>query len=335
MSRKRFISISRLAVVVLVVGIIVIFPMLRRTPEAYYQGHSANYWMRLLGLLITSSSATTEITQALDAFNKMDTNADPVLIAGLGAKENPFFRIYRGLWARMPTSMQQHLPWREEPALLQMAAVIVFQRRATNRPLPNLYAMLKEPDSGLRLAVLNATENRTPDASQIPLLLLAGNDPDTSVRQEVWHRLEHIGGSASNAVPALLSLCDDRDNDVRPEAAWALWNVTGKTNKAVSVIESALSQSPDANRRHQLAYHLLMMGDSAPVFVTTLVNSLTNSEAGDRATVCSFLREVGPPASAAIPALRKLLQDPEPEVRRRAEVALSRIDPEHAATNSP
>ncbi|HSY44229.1 MAG TPA: HEAT repeat domain-containing protein, partial [Candidatus Acidoferrum sp.] len=82
-------------------------------------------------------------------------------------------------------------------------------------------------------------------------------------------------------------------------------------------------------------YHLRVMGDSSPFLVNTLANSLTNSQAGDRAIVCSFLGQIGPPAFAAIPALRKSLQDPEPEVRRCAEVALSKIEPSRPATNSP
>jgi HEAT repeat protein len=353
MPRRRLFTNGRLTAVVLFAGIIGIIAISRRTPEAYYQGHSASYWLRQLfgakrGLsrvlaaadamgtdVDPSRGATRGPTPALEAFENMGTNADPVLVAALRGRENPFIRLYRGVWARLPTALQDHLPIRDDPWELRMEAVIVFQHAAPNRPMPNLYEMLKEPDSGLRLAVLNATENRIPDANQISLLLLAGNDPDTSVRQEVWHRLEHIGASASNALPFVLKLCSDDNINVRQDAAWALWNITGQTNTAVPVIESALSRSLSASRRHQMAYHLLMMGDSAPFFVATLVNSLTNNEAGDRVTVCSFLREIGPPASSAIPALRKALQDPEPEVRRRAEVALSRIDPEHAATNSP
>jgi HEAT repeat protein len=151
----------------------------------------------------------------------------------------------------------------------------------------------------------------------------------------MWHRLAQMGPSASNAVPAVSNLCSDPNIDVRQDAAWALWKITSQTNTAAPVLESFLSQSQDAERRHVAAYHLLVMGDSAPIFVTTLGNSLTNSQAGDRATVCTFLGRIGPPAATAIPALRKALQDSDAEVRRRAEVALSRIDPMHAATHAP
>jgi HEAT repeat protein len=114
-----------------------------------------------------------------------------------------------------------------------------------------------------------------------------------------------------------------------------LWKITSQTNSAVPVLEGVLSQHQDAGHRHLAAYHLLVMGDSAPFFVTTLINSLANSQAGDRATVCTFLGQIGPPAAAAIPALRKALQDPGAEVRRRAEVALAKIDPARATNHAP
>jgi HEAT repeat protein len=264
----------------------------------------------------------------------MGTNADPVLVAAIAGKENPFVRLYRSSWARMPAVIERRWPY-PEPDLLRMAAVVVLQHSSSNRIIPDLYPMLKKPDSGVRLAVLNAMNNRTPDAGELPLLMLAGNDPDPSVRAEVWRRLGQMGKSATSAVPAVLKLCTDDNIDVRQDAAWALWKITGQTNTAVTALECALSQNQDAGRRQVAAYHLLVMGDSAPSLVTSLINALTDSHPGDRATTCTFLGDIGPPAAAAIPALRKALQDREAEVRRRAEVALSRIDPEHAATPAP
>jgi hypothetical protein len=326
---RRFITMGRLTAAALVCGIIACIVASQRTPEAYFQGRSASSWLREFFGPNGGSS------QALEAFNRMGTNAEPVLVAALRARENPFVRMYRSLCVRMPAAIQQHLRKPEDPALLRMAAVVVLQHSSSSQIISNLYPMFKEPDSGLRLAVLQAVDNRIPDASQIPLMVLAGNDPDPYLRAEVWRRLTRMGTSAASAAPAVLKLCADNNIDARQDAAWTLWKITGQTNTSVPVLEGAVSQNPDAARRHLAAYHLLVMGDSAPNFITTLINSLTNSEAGDRATVCAFLGQIGPPAAAAVPALRKALHDPGAEVRRRAEVALSTIDPKHAAANSP
>jgi HEAT repeat protein len=224
------------------------------------------------------------------------------------------------------------LPEPHDPLELRPAALFILQNHDTRIHLvPKLIPLLQEPDSGLRLAVLSVVEQ--PDASQLPLLLLVGNDPDAKVRMELLRCLSQMGRSAIRAEAAVLKLCADSDIDVRLHAAWALWKITGQTNTAIPMLESAVSQDP--GRDHRTVYQLVLMGDTAPFFVTTLVNSLANSNAGDRAIVCTLLGEIGPPAAAAIPALRRALQDPEAEVRRRAEVALGRIDPEHATTHSP
>jgi vesicle coat complex subunit len=97
----------------------------------------------------------------------------------------------------------------------------------------------------------------------------------------------------------------------------------------VPILESILSQNQDANRSHLIAYHLLIMGDSDPFFVHTLIDALADGQTVDRAIICSFLGQIGPAAAAAIPALQKALHDPEAEVRRSAEVALSTIDAKH------
>jgi HEAT repeat protein len=326
---RRFFTMGRLAAAMLACCAIAFYVTSKKTPEAYFQGRSTSSWLREF------FGPNGGPPQALEAFNKMGTNAEPVLVAALRGKENFFVRMYRGFCARMPAAIQQHLPKSDDPELLRMAAVVVLQHSSSNQIISNLYPMLKEPDSEVRLAVLQAVDNRIPDASQIPLLVLAGNDPDPYLRAEVWRRLNRLGASAASAAPDVLKLCADNNIDVRQDAAWTLWKITNRTNTSVPVLEDAMSQNQDANRRHSAAYHLLIMGDSDPLLVTTLINSLTNSQAGDRATVCTFLGEIGPPAAAAIPALRKALQDPEAEVRRRAEVALGAIEPKRSVTNSP
>jgi hypothetical protein len=330
MPRRRFITKGRLTATAFVAASVVVVVFLTRTPEPSFGGHSASFWLREITL-----AANGEENHALEAFNKMGTNSYPVLVRALGGKENPFVRLYRLAWERIPTGLQQRLPKPDEPALLQMSAVVVFQRSSTNQPFPDLYPMLKESDSAVRQAVLNATKDHNPDASQIPLLALAANDPDITVRTEVWRRLSCIGPAATDALPYVIKFCADHDVQVRQDAAWALWQITKQTNAAVPVLEDALGLNQDAGQRHSAAYHLLVMRDSGPAFVTALIDSLTNSQPGDRATVCTFLGQIGPPAAAAIPALRKVLQDPEPEVRRRAEVALNKIEPARAAARSP
>jgi HEAT repeats len=323
MPRRRFFTMFHLTVVLLICGIITVIMLGQRPREAYFQGRSSSSWLR------DFFGGKTGPPQALEAFNKMGTNAEPVLMAALRGKENFFVRMYRGFCIRMPASIERFLPEPEEPNLLRMAAVVVLQRSSSSQIISNLYPMLKEHDSSLRLAVLQAVENRVPDAGQLPFLVLAGDDPDPYLRSEVWRRLSSMGPSAASAAPDVLKLCTNNSSEVRQHAAWTLWRMTGQTNTAVPVLESILSQNQDANRSHLIAYHLLIMGDSDPFFVHTLIDALADGQTVDRAIICSFLGQIGPPAAAAIPALQKALHDPEAEVRRSAEVALSTIDAKH------
>jgi HEAT repeat protein len=343
MPRQRSIKILSLTAAVLACGFIAFLAVSRWRQEPAFQGRSASYWLRQIvsptivrrGINVSVTSgyilfAGPKSSQAMEAFNKMGTNAEPVLVAAIIARENSLASLFRRLYPRLPAAIRQRVPEPYDPLALRRAALFALQGPVRIHISPKLLPLLKEPDSGLRLAVLSVVQ---PEAGQIPFLLMADDDPDTNVRRAVLRCLSQLGPSASNAAPAVLKLCADSNSDVRADAAWVSWKITGQTNTAVPVLESVLGEA--AGRNPAVAYHLLIMGDSTPFFVTTLINTLTNSQGGDRAITCSLLRDIGPPAVAAIPALRQALQDPEPEVRRRAEVALSRIDPAHAATHAP
>ena len=343
-SKSRFFIWGPLAIVLGFCVFVAIDVAMQRPREAYYKGRSASSWLRefygtnggvVSGVLRNSWKAfppglvgfnITGPPRTLEAFNEMGANAEPVLVAALRGKENVFLRLYRSICWRVPESIQQHLPKVNDPELLRMAAVIVLQHSTSGAMVSDLYPMMEKADSAFRLAILQATENQIPNADQIHWLLLAGNDPDRYLRLELWRRLNKLGPAAAPAAPFVLKFCSDNDIDVREDAAWTLWKIIGQTNVAVPVLESVLSQQADEGRRHTTAYHHIIMGDSTPFFVNTLISSLTNRQAGDRATVCTLLGQIGRPAAAAAPSLRKALNDPEAEVRRRAEVALSAIE---------
>jgi hypothetical protein len=359
MPSRRSIRIVSLTAAVLICGCLAYVVSNRWTHEATFQGRSASYWLREIvrpqtigsqvvrprfvgSQILFPQSVGTQFgssnwfwgpapAQISEAFNQMGTNAEPALVAAIKAREDPLTGAFRRIYPRLPAAIRKLLPQPYDPLELRAAALFVSRGPVRIHLIPTLLPLLKKPDSALRLAVLSLVVQA--DAGQIPFLLLASDDPDAKVRREVLRCLSQSGHSVNSAEPAVLKFCSDSDLDVRQDAAWALWKITGQTNTAVPVLENVLSQGAGPN--DWTVYHLLLLGDSSPFLVTTLINSLTNRQAGERANVCSFLRDLGPPGIAAVPALRKALQDPEPEVRRRAEVALSKIDPEHAANPAP
>jgi HEAT repeat protein len=293
MPRRRFITIGCFAAAVFACAFVAYFAISRRTPEAYYQGRSASYWLREV------FGNRGRQSQALEAFRQMGTNADPVLVAAIEGREKPLARIHRQVYRRLSAAVRQRLPQPDNLAELRSTAGLILLNTQKSHTVPQLLPWLEEPDSEVRRAVLQTVMPRIgpKNASQVPLILLAANDPDVGVKVD---------------------------------AGRALWKITGQTNDtAESELKRVLSQSQDASERHWAAVHLLEMGQANQLLTKIFINSLTNSQPGLKMSACSCLGQIGPPAAAAVPALRIALQDPDPEVRRRAKLALSRIEPGH------
>ncbi len=241
MPRRQNITKVSLIAAVLACGFIAYIAVSRSTPEASFQGHSASYWLRqlvrslnigspvLLSPRVGSSSHGGPTPfQVRQAFSAMGTNAEPVLIKAVIAKENMLTKTFRRVYPRLPACMRKLLPEPFDPLALRTAALFVLQSPGSIDIAPKLLPWLKEPDFRLRLAILSVVSQ--PDASQIPFLLLAGDDPSVRVRSEVLRHLSQIGPSAARAAPAVLKHCGDSDLNVRQDAAWALWKITGQTN---------------------------------------------------------------------------------------------------------
>jgi HEAT repeat protein len=298
MPRRRFITIVGLTAVVLACGVMAWVVANRRPPEPVFQGRSASYWLREI------FGAKGRQSQAMAAFRQMGTNAEPVLVTAMAAKENLLDRMFRRMYPRLPAMIRQRFPQPADHAELRSAAGLVLMNNPFDDIVPKLLPLLATPDSGVRMAVFSAVQNRIgpTDAGQVPVVLMAANDPDL---------------------------------DVRMEAAVALWKITGQTNTAVPILQSILVRQADARHRHWAACYLWEMRQADPLLIPTFIDSLTNRQAGIRMSACSCLGQIGPPATAAIPALRQALQDVDSEVRRRAKSALTRIDPQHPAADSP
>ena len=333
MSRRRFISIVFLALLLLIGCLIACFTMNRHPAEPIFEGRTASSWLREL-------AAGSPNIRAWAAFSGMGTNADPILMDALEARDTPLEKAFRSFYfaKKLPARVRRFLPQPSgDPRQLQSAAFSVVQSSPDSPLFCKLAVCLKQPDSKFRGEVLPVVYSRIgpEDAGQVPFLLLAANDTNAIVRSEALLCLSRIGPSATNAVPAILKLCADKDMDVRMAAAKALWKTTGQTNVAVPVLEGILSQDKDAHCLEWVTGFLLGMGKPDALLISILTNSLTGGRIEERMSACTCLRHIGPPAAAAIPALRHAMQDPNPEVRQRAKWALTGIDPEHAAANSP
>jgi HEAT repeat protein len=158
-------------------------------------------------------------------------------------------------------------------------------------------ARLRDPDPQVRLAaagVLVAADPKRADAA-VPVLAGLAFERNPSVRVEALADLRQLGPAARPAVPALLRRLRSGAGDTRLGAAEALKAADPTTWRS---------------------------------FVPVFVRMLKSESRWDRLRSITALRDTGPDAGSALPALRERFADEDPLNRVLAAEAVYRIDPE-------
>jgi len=191
---------------------------------------------------------------------------------------------------------------------------------AAEPTVAELIAGLKSPDEPKRLEAINRLGHRgEKSAEAVPALTALLKDPTPKVRAYTALALGEIGAPAKPAVPALVLLVADSDNMVRLQALGALARIKPGPRIAVPLFLKLLKESDPAAR--QLALNTLAdAGEKAVPFLLVAMKH-------EKATYwcCLVLRQIGPAAKGAVPALTELIGDKRPEVRREAILALAHI----------
>jgi HEAT repeat protein len=138
-----------------------------------------------------------------------------------------------------------------------------------------------------------------------------------------------LGPKADAALPALLAALKDRDNVLTRRYAPAVLMSLGPTARpALPALTEAL-RDPDADVRRCAAAALMQLGPAPEKMLPAVTEALRGSDlAYVRRQALAALTSLGPRAKPAVPAVRAALGDPDADVRRWAEAALRRIDPE-------
>jgi HEAT repeat protein len=168
---------------------------------------------------------------------------------------------------------------------------------------PDLAKLLNDPDHHVRLATISALRQIGPNRRQAVLgLIRALKDPanDDEILEGAAEILGMICAEAGSAEPDLLALVDDvnRRASTREQAAAALWRVSGRTNGLHFLL--AELERCKANWGHEPPGKLdsKALKEQAPEACTTAVRVLNR------------LRDMGPSAKLAAPALLDLIQHP-------------------------
>ncbi len=211
----------------------------------------------------------------------------------------------------------------------------VWERDAPRLALvPILISLLKDPDREVRLRVVTALGNFGAQARQaLPVLRAAlqetaSKDSDEAVRSSALGAVLQVGPEPASDIPALANALQSELEIVRFHAAATLGDMGRSARAAMPDLIHAASWDEDAAVRVVAAMALWKIDQNGPLAVSTLTKALD----GDNELVCWIaadnLREIGPAAVDAIPALRRGLGRPFKIglVHSALELALLRIE---------
>lgn len=147
------------------------------------------------------------------------------------------------------------------------------------------------------------TALRNCGAAAVPALIEALESEESAAREKAARTLGCLGEVAVEAVPALTRALRAREPDFRLAAAKGLWNITKNAEPIVPVLIGLLKDDGGS---------ILAASEERRRFLQTVMEAL---------------RRIGPPARAAVPALKEKARDKNRHVSESAHSALKEIAP--------
>lgn len=162
-------------------------------------------------------------------------------------------------------------------------------------------------------------------------LLTALRDAEEEVRFQAAHSLVWIEPATSAPVlDTLIALLDSKQASLRQGAASSLQAMERLAVPAIARLKAALA---DPQREVRLAAGLALVAIDAKegaAAVPVLLDHLDTKKGQPNQNIILALGKIGPPANAAVPALRKVLISSQPHLRPEIARALLQVDPGQA-----
>ncbi len=202
-----------------------------------------------------------------------------------------------------------------------------FMQPVLDKEMPQVMVLLRDPDVRIRRSTAEALEVLEEKSEPAMAgLILALQDPDRFVR---WTSAKTLGFTphkkAGPAIMPLAKLLSDPDLNLRIAAAASLEALGPVASEAVPALAQAI-RSGDVEARLAAMYALMRIGpEASKAAIPALIQCLDDREPRIVKTACEVIEEIGPPAAAALPALRRLIGHDDAEVRDRASQAILSI----------
>lgn len=193
--------------------------------------------------------------------------------------------------------------------------------QAADFSVKELIGQLGAADAAARLLAIDQLGARGVNAAAAvaPLTSLL-KDASADVRAHAAKSLGEIGEQARSAAPALLSLLKDDNPTVRRQAVKALGAIRPGPKVMIPLFVQLMKDS-DPGVQMRILSAVSEAGQSA---VPGLIGALKDDEVAYWA--CVVLRQIGPAAKEAVPALAEKLKDSRPDIRIQAILALGAMD---------
>jgi len=189
--------------------------------------------------------------------------------------------------------------------------------------LPVLTRLAREDaDAEVRKQSLYAASRIGTDSEAAAFFQAALVDPDENIRKMAVLRLGGLGATASPAVPSLVKSLHDESAVVRKYAAQSLGRLALHAASAAGPLAKAL-EDPDEQVRRAAAQSLVTIGQPS---VDPLVAQLKAADPNTRLLALAALGGLGPVAKPAVAAVRKLLDDQNPQVQTAAATILEVLE---------
>ena len=203
---------------------------------------------------------------------------------------------------------------------LFVVGLLVFASPARSAEQPSvgeLVAATKSTDEEARVEAIRGLGKRR-DPATIDALIVLLDDESPQVRGHAAWALGQIGPPAKSAAEGLAKLFGDSHQGVRRQAVQAMISIRPGPKVGVPLFVKLMKDS-DPGVQMRVLQAVAEAGENA---VPAMIEALDTDAAY---WACVVLRDIGPAAKAAVPALTKALGDPRPEIRREAILALAAI----------
>lgn len=157
----------------------------------------------------------------------------------------------------------------------------------------------------------------------VPALTKLLSDPDIAVRKSAAEGIGGIGPAAIDAVDALL-IALKSDKSVQPSVAHALGEIGGKPEAVIPALVG-LFGTDDPQGGVTSSFCASAVARYGAKALEYLMPGLGNSQAKIRYWTAVSMLQIGEQASGSLEALEKVLTDPDPDVRRIAQMAVEKI----------